>query len=171
MIDCVFARPRFGGLAVFSVCLTGVSAFAFALCCTQPSPVAAEEPTKSAVACVRDDFEAVVDEAGAALRELNQANKPKFQNRLRKLKEKFGWSHEAFLKNAVPYVRDEQITVYDRKSTSLLNEISSLGEEGAEATVADCDLLTQLRARMDVLVKTQNEKWSYMFSKLEKALR
>ena len=124
-----------------------------------------------AAACERTDFEAVVDQAGAALRDLNQKNRPAFQEKLRELKEKRGWTHDQFLKEAVPYVKDDQIEVYDRTTNELLDEISSQGQEGAEAKTPDCALLADLRSRMDKLVTTQTTKWTYMFEKLQKDLQ
>ncbi len=161
MIDVRFAAAP--SLGFVGLCLSICAA----------SAVARAQPGENAptAECVREDLEAVVDEAGAALRKLNQQNKPKFQDRLRQLKDKRGWSHDAFLKNAAPYVRDEEISVYDKTSADLLREISTLGEEGAEARQADCALLIELRARMTILVKTQNDKWTYMFDKLDKALQ
>jgi hypothetical protein len=123
-----------------------------------------------AQACAKSDFEAVVDEAAAALRDLNMKNKPAFQEKLRQLKEKRGWSHDEFLKEATPYVRDAKIAVFDQDSERLLNDISSLGQEGADAKTPDCALLLELRARMKVLVDTQSAKWTYMFEKLDVAL-
>lgn len=120
-----------------------------------------------ALSCSRADFEAVVDEAAAALRDLNLKNRPVFQEKLRDLKEKRGWSHDQFLKEAVPFVKDEKIEVYDQSSGDLLDEISRTGQEGAEASTPDCALLEDLRSRMKKLVEIQTEKWAYMFSKLE----
>ncbi|MEO1280421.1 MAG: hypothetical protein AAFV69_01665 [Pseudomonadota bacterium] len=120
--------------------------------------------------CARGDFEAVVDEAGSALRSLNSANKPRFQAKLRELKDKRAWSHEAFLKNAATYVRDEKTNVFDASSQQLLAEIAELGQEGSEAAEPDCKLLMGLRERMMKLVSAQKEKWAYMFGKIEKAL-
>jgi hypothetical protein len=120
--------------------------------------------------CAKSDFEAVVDEAAAALRDLNMKNKPAFQEKLRQLKDKRGWSHDEFLKEATPYVRDAKIAVFDQDSERLLNDISSLGQEGAEAKTPDCALRLELRARMSVLVDTQTAKWTYMFQKLDAAL-
>lgn len=121
-------------------------------------------------ACKKAEFEAVVDDAAAALRDLNLDNKPKFQDKLRQLKDKRGWSHDQFLELAAPFVSDNEIAVFDRKSADLLTEISSLGQEGAEAKTPDCGLLLELRARMRLLVETQTAKWSYMFDKIEKEL-
>ena len=117
-------------------------------------------------ACAKADFEAVVDDAAAALRELNAKNKPEFQEQLRSLKDKRGWTHDQFLKEAAPLVRDDKIAVYDQRSDDLLKAISSMGEAGAGAKTPDCALLLELRARMKILVETQSAKWSYMFEKL-----
>ncbi len=122
---------------------------------------------QAAPACAKTDFETVVDEAAAALRNLNLKNKPAFQDKLRQLKDKRGWSTDQFLKEAAPFVRDDKIAVYDQKSDELLTSISTMGEEGSAAKAPDCALLVELRARMKVLVETQTEKWTYMFGKIE----
>lgn len=132
--------------------------------------VQAQDAAGAGGACAKADFEAVVDEAAAALRDLNLKNKPAFQEKLRALKDKRGWTHDQFLKEAAPFVRDDRIAVYDQDSERLLSDISSQGQEGAEAKTPDCALLLELRARMTVLVKTQSEKWAYMFQKLDAAL-
>lgn len=132
--------------------------------------VRAQDAAPSARECTKSDFEDVVDDAAAALRDLNLKNKPAFQEKLRQLKDKRGWSHDQFMKEATPYVRDAKIAVYDQDSDRLLSDISSLGQEGAEAKSPDCALLLELRARMNVLVKTQTDKWNYMFQKLDQAL-
>jgi hypothetical protein len=120
--------------------------------------------------CAKADFEAVVDDAAGALRDLNLQNKPAFQEKLRQLKDKRGWSHDAFLKEAAPFVRDDKIAVYDQDSERLLADISTLGQEGAEAPTPDCALLADLKTRMQTLVDTQTAKWTYMFQKLDSAL-
>lgn len=130
------------------------------------TPVQAQETN-----CARGDFEAVVDDAASALRDLNNANRPVFQEKLRELKEKNGWNHDQFMVEAAPFVRDDTIAVYDTKSQDLLAAIATLGQEGAEASTPDCAVLSELKARMTVLVETQTEKWKYMFSKLETALK
>jgi hypothetical protein len=67
-------------------------------------------------------------------------------------------------------VRDENIAVFDEQSERLLSDISTMGQAGADAKTPDCALLLELRARMRVLVDTQNAKWTYMFKKLDTAL-
>jgi hypothetical protein len=132
--------------------------------------MAAMMPARAGGTCARSDFEAVVDDTAAALRDLNQKNKPLFQEQLRNLKDKRGWSHDQFLKEAAPFVRDEQIAVFDQRSEALLNDIATMGQDGAQAKTPDCALVVELRARLKVLVETQTAKWSYMFGKLDKEL-
>jgi len=131
---------------------------------------AAQAGAAGAQTCTKAEFEAVVDDAAAALRELNLKNKPAFQEKLRQLKDKRGWSHDQFLSAATPFVRDDKIAVFDQKSEQLLSDISSEGQEGADAPTPDCALLVDLRARMQVLVETQTAKWAYMFQKVDAAL-
>lgn len=130
-----------------------------------PHPLGAEE-----AGCKKSDFEAVVEEAAGGLRDLNAKNKPAFQERLRALKEKRAWSHDQFLREAAPFVRDERIADYDAKTEELLAAIATMGQEGAAAKNPDCALLVELRSRMKVLVETQTGKWSYMFSKIDDEL-
>ncbi|MBI1651002.1 hypothetical protein [Hyphomicrobium sulfonivorans] len=137
----------------------------------QPPAPKDSAPAPVAGACQKTDFEAVVDDAAGALRDLNMQNKPLFQERLRQLKDKRGWSHDEFLAAAAPFVRDEKIAVYDRDSERLLTDISTMGQEGAEAATPDCALLADLKSRMQQLVDTQSAKWGYMFQKLDAALK
>jgi hypothetical protein len=122
------------------------------------------------VACVRADFEATVDAAAASLRQLNQQNTPTFQSKLRLLKEKRGWSHEQFLQEATPFVRDDTIADFDQKSEEFLLRIQSFGQEEAGASAPNCAVLGELRASMQALVETQKAKWSYMFEKINRVL-
>jgi len=120
--------------------------------------------------CVKSDFEQVVDEAAGSLRDLNAANKPKFQEKLRKLKDKRGWVHEQFIKEAAPFVADDKINAFDQQSNTLLEKIASGGEAGASSATPDCAVLDTLRASMKTLVDTQTTKWTYMNTKLDAEL-
>jgi len=119
--------------------------------------------------CQRTDFEAVVGDAASALRDLTQTNTPVFQNKLRQLKDKRGWSHSQFLIEAAPLVQDDQITEYDQESGDLLNRINTMGQEGSEKA-PDCTLLAELRGHMQALVDAQKAKWAYMFDKIDTEL-
>ncbi len=120
--------------------------------------------------CAKSDFEAVVDDAAASLRDLNQKHKPDFQERLKALKDKRGWGHDQFMKEAAPFVKDEAISGFEAKSFELLEQISTLGQDGAAAKTPDCGLLVELQARMKRLVDIQGQKWTYMFGKLDAEL-
>ena len=134
------------------------------LALTGPTPSLAEAP------CSKADFEAVVDEAAAALRTLNHQNTPQFQARLRQLKDKRGWSHEQFLSEAAPFVRDEAIAAFDQKSEDFLARITQAGQSQATAASLNCALLVDLRASLAALVETQKAKWTYMFDKISAEL-
>ncbi len=134
----------------------------------QPSP---PPPAGAApAACVKKDFETVVDQSAAALRDLNIQNRPRFQEKLRTLKAKKAWTDDQFLKEAVPYVKDDAIDAYDRKTNELLNWIASMGDEGSASATPDCSLYQVLRGHMSELVDTQNAKWTYMFRKIDAEL-
>jgi hypothetical protein len=120
--------------------------------------------------CAKSDFEGVVNEAGAALRDLNHKNTPVFQAKLRALKDKRNWSNDQFLKAAEPFVRDETIVGHDQKSEELLVRITGGGQSATSASQADCRLLGDLRTALQVLVDTQKEKWRYMMAKIDKEL-
>lgn len=120
--------------------------------------------------CTKADFESVVDEAAGSLRDLNTANKPKFQEKLRQLKDKRRWAHEQFIREAAPFVADDKIAAYDQQSNDLLEKIATGGEAGAAAARPDCAVLEALRASMKTLVETQTAKWNYMTSKIDAEL-
>lgn len=122
------------------------------------------------LSCAKSEFEIAVDSAAEALRDLNNRNRPEFQNKLRLLKEKRAWTDDQFMKEAAPFVKDDQIAVFDDRSNELLASISSMGTEGASAKVPDCAMLAELRRLMRVLIETQESKWSYMSKKLDAEL-
>jgi len=121
--------------------------------------------------CDRRDFETVVDDAAAALRQLNQQKRPAFQDKLRQLKEQRGWSQDQFMVEATAYVQDDRIAEFDQTSNELLARLNRTGEAGAGDAAPDCKLLAELRATMQALVDTQTAKWAYMFDKIDAALK
>ena len=120
--------------------------------------------------CARTDFEAVVDSAAGSLRDMNAANKPKFQDKLRQLRDKRGWTQEQFMKEATPFVLDEQIVTYDARSAELLERIAAGGSAGAAAATPDCAMLDGLKGAMKLLVEIQSAKWSYMTGRIDAEL-
>lgn len=127
-------------------------------------------PTLAQTTCTRAEFEAVVGEAAQALRRLNAENRPVFQQRLRELKERRGWSQDKFLEAAAPIVQDERTEDMDRQSSELLARIQSMGAEGSSASQPDCAKLAELRGHMRALVDVQKSKWQHLFAKIAKEL-
>jgi hypothetical protein len=151
-------RARACAVAV-ALLVQGVAGSAFA----QTAPSAGQ--------CAKADFEALVNAAGAALRELAQQNTPVFQGKLRQLKEKRSWSNDEFLKQAEPLVRDETIAGYDKTSEELVIRITGGGNQGETAAAApDCTLLASLQADLKLLVETQKAKWTHMLAKVDAEL-
>jgi hypothetical protein len=128
-------------------------------------PAAAQGPP-----CSKMQFEAAVADAAGALRDLNAQNRPQFQDKLRALKDKRGWSHDQFLKEATPLVQDARIASYDQESGEFLDKIQSMGAEGAAAKEPDCTQLVQLRLHMQALVASQKAKWHYMLELVDREL-
>jgi hypothetical protein len=125
--------------------------------------------TAHAGPCSRDDFATVVEQASDSLRLLNADNTPKFQSKLRTLKDRRKWTHDQFMKEAAPFVQDETIQGLDEKTATLLNKIQGLGDGGG-GKEPDCALLAVLQDHMQALVETTRTKWSYMNSKIDTAL-
>jgi hypothetical protein len=128
--------------------------------------VAAMPAGAAEVTCTRDDFAAVVDEAGDLLRRMTSENTPRFQGELRLLKEQRGWSEEEFLEAARPLVQNERIAAYDDIANGFLANINRLGTGGDSKTPPDCRLLIELRGHLFGLVETMKAKWAYMFARL-----
>jgi hypothetical protein len=133
-------------------------------------PVSAAPEVPAPAACTKTDFETVVDQSAGALRDLNIQKRPRFQEKLRALRTKKNWTEDQFLKEAVPYVKDNAIDAFDRKTNELLNKIASMGDEGSASATPDCGLYQVLRGHMSDLVNTQNAKWLYMFQKIDAEL-
>ncbi len=153
-----------GGYVRQASVIAGVAVITVISCC---SGLRADETPAT---CAKEDFETVVEVASGSLRDLNNQNRPVFQEKLRALKEKRNWSHDDFIDKAKPFVKDDKTAIYDQTTDELLSAIASMGQEGAAAAAPDCALLLELRARMKMLVDTQSAKWSYMFEKLDAEL-
>jgi hypothetical protein len=119
--------------------------------------------------CSRADFETTVEKSADVLREISQQNAPKFQSLLRQLKDKRGWSHEQFMREAEPFVRDDTTAEHDQKSEELLLAINTRGQDGGSGR-PDCVILTELRTNMTSLVEVQRAKWAHVFGKITAAL-
>ena len=120
--------------------------------------------------CTRMQFEAAVSDAAGALRDLNAQNRPPFQTRLRALKDKRGWTHDQFMREAAPLVQDAKIAQFDKESSEYLEKIQTMGAEGASAKEPDCARLTDVKTHMQALVASQQAKWKYMLDRIDQEL-
>ena len=159
----------------------GVGAFGFglvviaaALCVAAGASLAQSNFAQSdASTCKREEFAALVDKAGAALRALNAVNTPYFQAELRKLKVRNGWNDQEFIERARHFVENPEIAAYDESIELLISKINSVGRgggAGVSADAADCRLRDELQAHLDNLVATMKAKWSHMFARVTEAL-
>jgi hypothetical protein len=146
--------------AVLVVLLVSLGASRAALSQAAPAP-----------ACAKADFEAVVNAAGAALRDLTQQNRPVLLGKLHQLKDKRSWTSDEFPKQVQAIVSDETTAGFDKKSEELVARISSGGGRGeAETAAPDCTLLTGLQADLKLLVETQQAKWAHTFARIDQEL-
>jgi hypothetical protein len=135
------------------------------------APVGASRAALSQAAeCARADFEAIVNAAGAALRDLAKQNRPLFQAKLLQLKDKRSWSDDELKKQAEPLVQDEKTTGYDRKSEELVARITGGGKAEAEPAAPNCALLSGLQTDLKQLVETQQAKWTHVLAKIDQEL-
>jgi hypothetical protein len=135
-----------------------------------PAAMAQAAAQESAV-CAKADFEAVVNAAGAALRDLTQQNRPVLLGKLHQLKDKRSWTSDEFPKQVQAIVSDETTAGFDKKSEELVARISSGGGRGeAETAAPDCTLLTGLQADLKLLVETQQAKWAHTFARIDQEL-
>lgn len=123
-----------------------------------------------AAACAKDDFAAVVDQSGQVLRALAAENKAPFQDKLRQLKQKNGWTDQQFLTEARPYVVDDRIKALDEEANGLLTGIATLGDTSG-AKQPDCTVLDSLKGNLAMLVDVVKAKWRYMDEKIDAALK
>lgn len=159
--ELVLARAIRRGLAAAA----GASAPVVALVLSLSAPAAGQD-----VGCTRQAFESVVGQSAAALRDLTSQNRPLFQARLRALRDKRGWAHDQFLKEAAPIVQDDRTDAFDKTSSELLADIERMGAEGSAAPTPDCAALARLRTRMEALVEAQKQKWAYLIEKVDREL-
>ena len=126
------------------------------------------QKARPSVACAKTDFEAVVNEAGAALRDLNQQNTPLFPGQAAPAQGQAQLEQRPVPEGGGALRARRGIVGYDQKSEELLTRITGGGQVGG-GPAPDCTL-SGLGGALKVLVETQKAKWTYMFAKLDKEL-
>ncbi|MGE0852453.1 MAG: DUF1134 domain-containing protein [Hyphomicrobiaceae bacterium] len=125
--------------------------------------------TGHAASCAREDFAQAVDQAGAALRQLNAENAPRLRSKMRALKDARGWPDAGFEEQAMGAVQDERMAALDLQANDLLAKIDTLGtiDLGKEP---DCAKLQELAAASLELQATVKTKAAYTLAKLDQMI-
>ena len=125
--------------------------------------------TGHAASCTREDFAQAVDQAGAALRQLNADNAPRLRSKMRALKDARGWPDAGFEEQAMGAVQDERMAALDLQANDLLAKIDTLGtiDLGKEP---DCAKLQELAAASLELQATVKAKAAYTLAKLDQMI-
>ena len=125
--------------------------------------------TGHAASCAREDFAQAVDQAGAALRQLNADNAPRLRSKMRALKDARGWPDAGFEEQAMGAVQDERTAALDLQANDLLAKIDTLGtiDLGKEP---DCAKLQELAAASLELQATVKAKAAYTLAKLDQMI-
>jgi len=125
--------------------------------------------TGHAASCTREDFAQAVDQAGAALRQLNADNAPRLRSKMRALKDARGWPDAGFEEQAMGAVQDERTAALDLQANDLLAKIDTLGtiDLGKEP---DCAKLQELAAASLELQATVKAKAAYTLAKLDQMI-
>lgn len=130
--------------------------------------------------CGQAAFAAVVSEASAQLNAMNSQGKVDFQQKLQRLRERRGWSHEEFIAEATPFVQNDEIAAFDQDSQHLLANVAELGAPApVQASLTGlsagsdgdhCAMLAKLRGLMVKLVENTKAKWAFMIGRVDSAL-
>lgn len=123
----------------------------------------------AAASCAREDFGAIVDRTGAALRQLNAENAPKLRAKMRELKEARGWADVDFEEKAMEAIQDERTAALDVQANDLLAKLDGLGTVDPSRE-PDCARLQELTATSLELQATVKAKAAYTLAKLDQMI-
>lgn len=122
-----------------------------------------------AASCAREDFARAVDQAGAALRQLNADNAPRLRAKMRELKDARGWPDAGSEDSALAAVQDERMAQLDRQANDLLAKLDTLGTVDPDKE-PDCSRLQELTATSLELQATVKAKTAYTLAKLDQMI-
>lgn len=122
-----------------------------------------------AASCAKEDFGQAVDQAGAALRQLNADNAPRLRTKMRALKDARGWPDAGFEDTALAAVQDERMAALDLQANDLLAKLDTLGTVDLDKG-PDCARLQELAATSLELQATVKAKAAYTLAKLDQMI-
>lgn len=120
--------------------------------------------------CRTEDFGAVVDQAGVALRKFNLEENPKLQAKLKQLSEKNGWPASSYEEQALDHLQDDKIAALDNEANDLLTEVDALSRPEV-AQSGDCAKLDKLRQTTQQLQQVMRTKTQYTIEKIDGELQ
>jgi hypothetical protein len=120
-------------------------------------------------ACTVDQVSAVVDQAGAQLRAITQANQAKIEQRLKALQAKRGWSGTDGDDKSYAELADPRMAALDQTANELLARIDQLGNVPTNS-VAECGRVQELEAASLELQATVKAKSAYMLQRLDQLI-
>jgi hypothetical protein len=146
-----------------------VTTFLLGVFCTIYTTLSSE--AQEATPCGHAAFAAVVGETGGTLTSLNEQNRRSFMEKLQALKAQEAWDDANYAVKAKTYVQDEKIAAFDASGKALLEKVKALGGGDSLTEEQRCVMLEQLKGLLAEVVTNTREKWSYMFDKLNGALK
>lgn len=116
--------------------------------------------------CTAQDFAAVVDSSGAALRAFTLEAQPKLQAKIRRYGEVKKLDASRQEEAALDAIQDERLRSLNEKSATMLLDIDTLGRV-ADGTEPDCSKLEEIKKLSGELLALMREKSAYMLDRLD----
>lgn len=122
--------------------------------------------------CGPEVLKRIVGQASKALTIMNKDKTASFQQRLRELKRKRGWTDQQMLSLAAPIVENEAVAQYDQRTKGIYAQISSLGKADVGKVDRDgrCVVRDKLDSLLTELVENNVQRWAMITDALEAEL-
>jgi hypothetical protein len=120
----------------------------------------------TAQTCTGEQIADAVDRAGAALRDITQANQPRLDERIRALGRRNNWTGADATEKALDLLADARTASLDRTANELLSKIDQLGNVPPRET-PDCSRLQELEAASLELQAAVKTKSQYMIARAD----
>lgn len=120
--------------------------------------------------CTPAQVSAVIDAAGAQLRELNAAAQPRIQAKLRELAARKGWSPAALETEGRALIDDAATRAFDERAATLLAGLDRMAED-VPSDAETCSRLEEARVKSKELVSLTAARADHVVSRLDSALR
>ena len=126
-------------------------------------PVAAQQ-------CKPEDVSAVIDGAGAQLRELNTQAQPRIQGKLRELAAAKGWNNAELERQGRALIDDAATRAFDERAATLLAGLDRMAQDG-QSNADSCERLAEARAQAKELVALTAARTDHVVARLDGAMK